>query len=521
MRSGGAVLMADTIRLEGTETYEVVIQGRPQTTSGSFTLQLSTGGRMRLEGLGANSRSLHIRDGENAWNYLAATRMYTKTPQTRGPTNDGYGRLKFSRDPAAFRDPKVEREETLEFGGRQVACYVVHAAYQSMPGNPGAREVTRTVWIAKSDDRIFRDTWEVTEVLGPGLPSVPARMTTNYTVIESGMPLPDDLFVFHPPDGSALASPAAGAKPKSFTPPSFGPRASGSPSVLPEVKPEYSTEARAAGLQGTISLYVEQKADGHPGNIHVLQGLGLGLDEKAIEAVNRLESAPAGIREIDVQFRLDQPAPWNVVSEGFWIDLPPQPDPHPVTVVKPVPKRYVAPDAFACQSSGEAVVSLSIGADGNPREVRAVGGENLAVDGAVKAVGQWQFAPATADGAPVEAHGEVEFECRLEGMLLRSEQTALPIYRVGGGVSAPMLISKREPEYSEEARKARKEGKTLFYVQISPDGKATGIRVVQVLGMGLDEKAMEAVKLWHFKPGMKDGLPVTVEATIEVNFKLL
>ena len=100
-------------------------------------------------------------------------------------------------------------------------------------------------------------------------------------------------------------------------------------------------------------------------------------------------------------------------------------------------------------------------------------------------------------------------------------QPALPIYRVGGGVSAPVPISKTEPEYSEEARKARTEGKTLLYVQISPAGKAIGIRVVQVLGMGLDEKAMEAVQLWRFKPGMKDGQPVTVEATIEVNFKLL
>ena len=62
----------------------------------------------------------------------------------------------------------------------------------------------------------------------------------------------------------------------------------------------------------------------------------------------------------------------------------------------------------------------------------------------------------------------------------------------------------------------------MLYVEISPEGRATHIHVVRRLGMGLDQKAVEAVKRWHFKPGtMKDGKPVTVEATIEVNFRLL
>jgi TonB family protein len=50
---------------------------------------------------------------------------------------------------------------------------------------------------------------------------------------------------------------------------------------------------------------------------------------------------------------------------------------------------------------------------------------------------------------------------------------------------------------------------------------AHNIRIVRSLGLGLDEKAIEAVTQWHFKPGSKDGQPVTIAATIEVNFKLL
>jgi len=95
------------------------------------------------------------------------------------------------------------------------------------------------------------------------------------------------------------------------------------------------------------------------------------------------------------------------------------------------------------------------------------------------------------------------------------------VFRVGGGVSAPTLLSKVEPEYSEEARKAKYQGVVLLYVEVDPSGKATNIRVLHSLGLGLDEKAMEAVKKWRFKPGVKDGRPVTVQAQIEVNFRLL
>ncbi len=95
------------------------------------------------------------------------------------------------------------------------------------------------------------------------------------------------------------------------------------------------------------------------------------------------------------------------------------------------------------------------------------------------------------------------------------------VFRVGGGVSAPALLFKKEPEYSEEARKAKYQGTVLLYIEVDPSGKATNIKVQRSLGLGLDEKAIEAVKQWKFKPGYKDGKPVTVAATIEVNFRLL
>ena len=91
---------------------------------------------------------------------------------------------------------------------------------------------------------------------------------------------------------------------------------------------------------------------------------------------------------------------------------------------------------------------------------------------------------------------------------------------VGRGVTAPTLAHKVEPAYSKEARQKGIEGTVLLYIQVDPRGRAINMRVLHSLGMGLDEKAMEAVGKWKFNPGMKDGKPVTVEAQVEVNFVL-
>lgn len=95
------------------------------------------------------------------------------------------------------------------------------------------------------------------------------------------------------------------------------------------------------------------------------------------------------------------------------------------------------------------------------------------------------------------------------------------VFKVGGGVSAPSVIFKVDPEYSEEARKAKYSGAVMLAIVVDTEGKARDIHVVKSLGMGLDEKAIEAVEKWKFKPGMRGGQAVNVRATIEVNFRLL
>ena len=94
-------------------------------------------------------------------------------------------------------------------------------------------------------------------------------------------------------------------------------------------------------------------------------------------------------------------------------------------------------------------------------------------------------------------------------------------YHIGGEVSAPTLIFKTEPEYSEEARKAKYSGSVLLSIVVDANGLPRDIKVVRPLGLGLDEKAIEAVMKWRFRPGMKGGRAVPVQAQVEVSFRLL
>lgn len=94
------------------------------------------------------------------------------------------------------------------------------------------------------------------------------------------------------------------------------------------------------------------------------------------------------------------------------------------------------------------------------------------------------------------------------------------VYRVGGGVTAPRAIYSPDPEFSEEARKAKYQGTVVLWIVVGPDGRTHDVRIQRSLGMGLDEKAIDAIARWKFEPARKDGIPVAVEVSVEVNFRL-
>ena len=95
------------------------------------------------------------------------------------------------------------------------------------------------------------------------------------------------------------------------------------------------------------------------------------------------------------------------------------------------------------------------------------------------------------------------------------------VSRMGQGMKAPTLSNSSQPQYSELARIAQIQGTVRLSLEIGIDGVPRNVRVVTGLGLGLDEEAVKAVQQWSFKPGMRDGQPVPVAASVEVNFRLL
>jgi TonB family protein len=95
-----------------------------------------------------------------------------------------------------------------------------------------------------------------------------------------------------------------------------------------------------------------------------------------------------------------------------------------------------------------------------------------------------------------------------------------PAPSIRPGVSPPSVLSRVNPEYSDEARAARYQGTVVLEIIVRKDGTVDVVRVVRTLGLGLDEQAIKAVKQWRFKPGMRDGQPVDVTLNIEVSFNL-
>jgi TonB family protein len=91
---------------------------------------------------------------------------------------------------------------------------------------------------------------------------------------------------------------------------------------------------------------------------------------------------------------------------------------------------------------------------------------------------------------------------------------------VGGGVSAPVVVHSVDPEFTAEARTANFQGSVSIQLIVDSQGNPQNVRVVRHLGMGLDEKAIEAVRQYRFKPAMYEGHPVAVQLVIDVDFHL-
>lgn len=90
----------------------------------------------------------------------------------------------------------------------------------------------------------------------------------------------------------------------------------------------------------------------------------------------------------------------------------------------------------------------------------------------------------------------------------------------GGPVTPPAVTFHPDPLYEEQAKKAKYEGTTVLRMVVAEDGSVRDLQILTPLGLGLDEKAIDAVKTWKFEPARRGDQPVAVLIAIEVDFKL-
>lgn len=121
------------------------------------------------------------------------------------------------------------------------------------------------------------------------------------------------------------------------------------------------------------------------------------------------------------------------------------------------------------------------------------------------------------DAVPIYWRGYV---AALEGRPYTAADFKDAVFRVGGAISPPHAISSPDPEYSEEARKAKYQGTLVTWLVVDPSGTPRDIQIQRPLGLGLDEKAVEKINNWRFEPATKNGEPVAVEINVEVSFHL-
>jgi len=194
------------------------------------------------------------------------------------------------------------------------------------------------------------------------------------------------------------------------------------PEVLHSVNAEFSDEARRAHYQGVCLIGLIVDAQGNPQNLHVVRPLGMGLDEKAMEAIRQYKFKPAmknrttpvpTMITIEVDFRLYNgkgPLPESILTEA------PRFDSVPANVRPPVLINYVTPKysryAQKQRISGECVLALTVDIHGVPRNVHVVTSLEPSLDAnAIQAVKKWRYTPAITNGneTPFESTVKVKF----------------------------------------------------------------------------------------------------------------
>ena len=173
---------------------------------------------------------------------------------------------------------------------------------------------------------------------------------------------------------------------------------------------------------------------------------------------------------------------------------------------------------------GTVVVYAEITKDGSPENLRVLRSLGHGLDQeAVRTVQQWRFEPSLQNGQIIRVATYVPVNFRLQRQIYDAwlpSQGGNEVFQITDGVTIPGIISRVQAPYTDEARAAKLEGKIVLFIEITSAGIVENVVVLQKMGKGMDESAVQAIKQWKFSPATKDGRPVAVMITVEMNFSL-
>ncbi len=315
------------------------------------------------------------------------------------------------------------------------------------------------------------------------------------------------------------------------------------PQLLQKTEPEYSEEARLAGLEGAVMLTATITEQGVPRDMRVTGSLGFGLDEKALAAIQQWRFTP-GTRQgqpvpvvmtVPVDFRLpDKQSRWHLIRAEF---TPPEGASRPQFSKTSYPYGVgISLNAFeeaivirAIGREATATVAFDVDEHGLPVNLQVLNASHpIWVPEAMAVVRDWQFVPGMKYGAPVSAPCTVDLvwgptNLSTQGLQWAVAQMSPPPTpnSVRNFASSPVVVYRgTDPSYTEEARTAGLQGTVQVSFMIGEDGVPQNLRVLSPLGHGLDERAIESVSQWRFQPVVLNGQPIRIGTTISVTFSL-
>ena len=313
------------------------------------------------------------------------------------------------------------------------------------------------------------------------------------------------------------------------------PTTSPGPEPIQSTEPEYSEEARAAGLEGSVFVRTAISADGTPFNLEIVAPLGFGLDEKALDAVKQWRFAPPPEAQlpfatVGVNFLLPSKlSRWHLVYASF---KPPDGASRPVFLTEPYPLGAGISDKAidegwviaAIPRAATVTLLFDVDALGLPANFQVLaasapmwGNEAIAV------VRNWRFKPGSKDGKAVAV------PCTLD--LVWSQKVWTPAILAQlrrdkliatGAIPSQPVASPGKPTvaraYIVEDATPNWPYSVVVSAAIGQNGVPVNVRLLRSLGPDYDSKAVEAVRQWHFQPPLVNGKPTPITVTIELDF---